>query len=198
MPLFFLFVVVPLVELMLLIQVGGVIGTLPTILICVATGAAGARLAKVEGRAALQRMNQAVYEGRVPTDDIVDGLLILVAGALLLTPGYLTDATGLLLLFPPSRALIRPRVARWFLGHAKTRVANTGAMGAGFGSGPSPFGRSPFGRSASGSSPHGTSGGPARRPSGRPASGAGSDQEVYAPSDAPRPPNPDGPVILDG
>jgi len=185
-PLFFLFVVVPLVELMILIQVGGVIGTLPTILICVATGAAGAKLAKAEGRAALQRMNQAVAAGRIPTDDIVDGLLILVAGALLLTPGYLTDATGLLLLFPPSRALIRPRVVRWFLGHAKTRV-----VGAGWAS----FGQGPFGSAASGPSAWRPGG---RRPTGPPVSGAGTDQEIFSPDDAPRPPNPKDPIILDG
>lgn len=105
--LFLLFLVVPLVELALLIRVGQAIGFWPTVAIVAGTAFAGSFLARREGLAAWTRIQSALAGGRVPGAELVDGLIILVAGALLLTPGVLTDVVGLLGLLPPSRAVIR-------------------------------------------------------------------------------------------
>ena len=105
-----LFVGVPLTELMLLIRVGSEIGTLATIGIVVFTGVLGASLARAEGLATWQRFQARLATGELPHDDLVDGLLILIAGAVLLTPGFLTDAAGFLLLVPPARAAVRRAV----------------------------------------------------------------------------------------
>ena len=105
--LFLLFIVVPAVELILILQVGSRIGLLYTLLLIVVTAMVGVTLAKNEGLAVLQRMRQAAAEGRMPAREMVDGVLILVAGALLLTPGFLTDAVGLLVLFPLTRPFFR-------------------------------------------------------------------------------------------
>lgn len=113
MGLLLLFVVVPAVELLLIVEVGGRIGTLATLGIIVLTGVAGVTLARAEGLAVLERVRAAAAEGRMPTDEVVDGGLILVAAAMLLTPGFLTDACGFLLLFPLTRPLFRRLAARW-------------------------------------------------------------------------------------
>jgi UPF0716 protein FxsA len=108
------FIVVPLAELAVLIAVGDVIGVLPTLLLLLAVSVAGAWLAKREGLAAWRRFQLALAEARVPTVEVADGAMILLAGALLLTPGFLTDVAGLLLLLPPTRAIARrlvPRIA---------------------------------------------------------------------------------------
>jgi UPF0716 protein FxsA len=108
--LFILFIVVPIAELYVIIQVGEAIGVLPTIAILVADSILGSFLLKVQGRAAWRRFNAAVSEGRVPTREVLDGVLVVFGGALLLTPGFLSDIVGILFLLPPTRALIR-RVA---------------------------------------------------------------------------------------
>jgi len=108
-----LFVLVPLVELMLLVQMGRWIGLLPTVALVVLTGILGAALARLQGLATLIRFRQAVAEGRLPHREIVEGILILIAGAVLLTPGLLTDATGFLLLVPPVRRLAAKRIEGW-------------------------------------------------------------------------------------
>lgn len=102
-----LFTVVPLIELALLIQIGRVIGLAATIAIVLLTGIVGATLARWQGLATLRRVQTEMAEGRVPTDALVDGLLILVAGAVLFTPGLITDTIGFLLLIPPTRAAVR-------------------------------------------------------------------------------------------
>lgn len=109
-----LFTVVPIVELGLLIQVGRVIGLAPTIAIVLATGITGAALARWQGLVTLRRVQTEMAEGRVPTGPLVDGLLILVAGGVLLTPGFLTDAVGFLLLIPPTRAAVRRALVEAF------------------------------------------------------------------------------------
>ena len=113
-----LFTIVPLVELYLLIKLGSVVGVAPTVALVVFTGALGAWLARVQGLSVLKRLSTDLGEGRLPTDAVIDGLLILVAGAVLLTPGLLTDALGFLLLVPRSRAVVRKvavtRLARRF------------------------------------------------------------------------------------
>jgi len=106
-----LFTVVPLIELYLLIKIGGVIGVVPTIAIVIGTGVLGAWLARWQGLAVLRRISEEMAAGRLPTDALIDGLLILVAAAVLLTPGLLTDSLGFVLLVPASRAVVRKVVA---------------------------------------------------------------------------------------
>jgi len=108
------FILVPLAELAVLIAVGDVIGLVPTLILLLAVSLAGAWLAKHQGLAAWRRFQLALAEGRMPTVEVADGAMILLAGALLLTPGFLSDVVGILLLLPPTRALARrlaPRLA---------------------------------------------------------------------------------------
>ena len=119
------FIVVPLAELAVLIAVGDVIGLWPTLLLLLVVSVAGAWLAKREGLAAWRRFQLALAEARVPTIEVADGAMILLAGALLLTPGFLTDVAGVLLLLPPTRALVRrlaPRLAERRLRRGGRRV----------------------------------------------------------------------------
>lgn len=99
-----LLLVVPIVELYVLIRVGDVIGLIPTLLLLIGVSIAGTVLLKKEGVATWTRVQLALREGRMPTDEVTDGALILLGGALLLTPGFVTDVVGLALLFPPTRA----------------------------------------------------------------------------------------------
>lgn len=110
------FVVVPFVELYVIIQVAHVIGALDTIALLVVVSAVGAWLVKREGLGVLRRVQQQVQGGAVPGNELVDGLLILFAGALLLTPGFVSDLLGILLLLPPVRFALRA-VARRRLSH---------------------------------------------------------------------------------
>lgn len=105
--LFFLFLVTPTVELILLFKVGEVIGSWPTVALIIATGVAGSYLARREGLSAWQRLNQSIARGGLPGKELLDGVIILVSGALLITPGVLTDIVGFSGLLPPTRALIR-------------------------------------------------------------------------------------------
>lgn len=104
-----LFVTVPLAELALLVWLGSRVGLVPTVALVVVTGIAGAALARWQGLATLARFRAALDAGRLPHRELVDGVLILVAGALLLTPGLLTDLTGFLLLAPPVRRRVGER-----------------------------------------------------------------------------------------
>jgi UPF0716 protein FxsA len=110
--LFLLFTLVPLAELYLLVTIGGLVGLAPTIALIVVTGMFGAWLAKREGRKALAGYQDAMTQGRPPEDGILSGLLILVGGVLLITPGILTDVAGFALMIPPIRHAIAKRVAR--------------------------------------------------------------------------------------
>ncbi len=105
--LFVLFIVVPIIELVVIIQVGQAIGALNTIAVLVLVGVVGAWLAKREGIAVYKRFRRQVEAGVVPGKEIADGFMIMLAGALLLTPGFVTDILGVLLLVPPVRAAIR-------------------------------------------------------------------------------------------
>jgi UPF0716 protein FxsA len=116
MPLLVLiFIVVPIVELFVIIQVGQAIGAIPTIAILIADSVIGATLLRSQGRAAWRRFNGAVAEGKVPAREVLDGVLIIFGGAFLITPGFLTDVIGLILLIPPTRAALRSLVARRFV-----------------------------------------------------------------------------------
>lgn len=108
------FLVVPIIELYLFVEVSSAIGFGYALLWIVGVSVVGAWLVKREGLSALRRANRKVSGGELPTDELITGILILFAGALMLTPGFLTDAFGLLLLFPPSRALVRNRLRSRF------------------------------------------------------------------------------------
>ena len=101
------FIVMPLLELWLLVKLGGHYGVGPTLLLVVVTGIAGAWMARTQGVMILLSIQRELAEGRMPAPQMIDGVMILVAGVLLLTPGLITDAAGFLLLVPPVRALIR-------------------------------------------------------------------------------------------
>lgn len=101
--LFLCFTLIPMIELYLLIQVGSVIGGFNTILLVIISGFLGAWLARMEGINTLMRVRSNMQQGIMPTEDLLDGLIILLAGVVLITPGLLTDAMGLTLLWPVSR-----------------------------------------------------------------------------------------------
>jgi UPF0716 protein FxsA len=112
--LFFLFVVVPLAELYVIIQVAGQIGIWWTIALLLADSIVGTMLMRSQGRAAWRRFNEATAEGRIPAREVADGALIILGGAFLLTPGFLTDIIGFLLLIPPTRAIFRRSIVGLF------------------------------------------------------------------------------------
>ena len=108
-----LFVVLPFIELYVIVQVAHVMGVLPTLAILLLVSIVGAWLVKREGFNAIRRAQARMNEGRVPGRELVDGMLILFAGVLLLTPGFITDAVGILLLLPPVRAVVRLAALRY-------------------------------------------------------------------------------------
>ena len=107
-----LFTVVPAVELLLLIEVGTHIGAAPTLMIIVLTGVVGATLARIQGLAVLGKIQAQLNRGELPTEDMLHGVMILIGGLVLLTPGFLTDAFGFLLLFPLTRDIIKQVLKR--------------------------------------------------------------------------------------
>jgi UPF0716 protein FxsA len=107
-----LFLVVPFAELFVLIKVGQVIGALPTVAVLVVVSVVGAAMVKREGMAVVRRAQEQVRRGRVPGAELVDGVLILFAGTLLISPGFLTDVFGVLLLVPPVRRVVRAVAVR--------------------------------------------------------------------------------------
>lgn len=114
--LFALFIITPVVEMGLLIELGKLIGTLQTIAIIVITGIVGASLAKSQGLRVLGNIRESVQNGEIPHNHLIEGVLILIGGALLITPGILTDAAGFMLVMPWTRRLIRERVKKYFMG----------------------------------------------------------------------------------
>ena len=126
-----LFIVVPIAELAVIIQVGGLIGFWPTLASLILDSILGSMLMRAQGRAAWRRFNEAIGSGRVPAREVADGVLVIFGGALLLTPGFITDIFGILFLLPPTRALIR----RVFLRQALRRMTITMATP---GQGPEP------------------------------------------------------------
>ena len=106
-----LFLIVPIVEIYLLIQVGGVIGAIPTVFLVVFTAVLGALLLRQQGFATLQRVQASMARGELPALQLLEGLFLLFGGALLLTPGFFTDAIGFVCLIPP----LRQRLIGWVL-----------------------------------------------------------------------------------
>jgi UPF0716 protein FxsA len=130
-----IFILVPIAELYVIIKVGGVIGVLPTLALLLADAVLGSMLLRHQGRAAWIRFNRALAEGRLPHKEVFDGVLVIIGGTLLLTPGFLTDILGLIFLIPPTRALVRAMSARW----VRRRMAiGGGATIFTFGTGPRP------------------------------------------------------------
>ncbi|KJS41213.1 MAG: hypothetical protein VR70_05085 [Rhodospirillaceae bacterium BRH_c57] len=130
-----LFIAVPLIEIAVFIQVGGVLGLWPTIALVLLTAVAGTALLRAQGLATLRRAQTSVERGEVPLREVFDGACLLVAGVLLLTPGFVTDAMGLLLFLPP----VRTGLLGW-LGGA-VRAGKVHVRGGGFG--PPPPGHGP-------------------------------------------------------
>jgi UPF0716 protein FxsA len=106
------FVAAAIAELYVIVQVAGGIGVLETIFLLIGISALGVWLTKVAGIGVLYRLQRTVREGRVPSLEIVDGALVLLAGALMIIPGFLSDGVAILLLLPPSRAAVRSVVLR--------------------------------------------------------------------------------------
>ena len=107
-----LMLVVPIVELYVIVQVAGEIGALNTIGVLILISIGGAWLLKREGMAAWRRLQASLAAGRMPTNEVADGALILLGGALLLTPGFISDIVGVLMLLPPSRAVVKRGLRR--------------------------------------------------------------------------------------
>ena len=123
MPLFrlliILLVTVPLLELALLIQVGSVLGILPTALLCIFTAVLGATLIRVQGLQTLQRVQSKLDQREIPAVDLISGLMLLIAGVLLLTPGFFTDFLGFLCLIPKLRDFIARRIIMHLVASSK-------------------------------------------------------------------------------
>jgi UPF0716 protein FxsA len=125
--------VVPIAEIYVIIQVGQAIGALWTILILIADSIIGARLLSWQGRRAWLKFQSTLAEGRIPHREVLDGVLIIMGGAFLLTPGFITDVVGLILLLPPTRAVVRRALVRVLLNPRRARwarvVVRTGPVG---------------------------------------------------------------------
>lgn len=134
-----LFIVVPIAEIYLIIQVGGLIGVWPTLGLILAGALIGSWLLRHEGRSAWRRFNEAIGQRRFPGKEVADGALIIVGGTLLLTPGFLTDLAGIALLVPPTRALVRRVLRRYMIGRF-TFVTAGSFPGGGQGTGQNPGG----------------------------------------------------------
>ncbi len=105
--LLFLFILIPVIEIALLIEVGSMIGTGNTIAVILLTAMIGAYMVKLEGLGVMYRIQQSMNQGAFPAEEMINGMMILIAGALLLTPGFFTDAIGFLMVFPVTRNLIK-------------------------------------------------------------------------------------------
>jgi UPF0716 protein FxsA len=119
--LFIAFTLVPVIEIYLLIKVGSQIGALNTVILVIATGFAGAYLARMQGLHTMYRVRASLDRGVMPTEDLLDAMLIFAAGMVLLTPGFVTDALGLLLLIPETRRwfkdFLKRKFDRWIRDH---------------------------------------------------------------------------------
>jgi UPF0716 protein FxsA len=120
-----LFLVVPIAELYVIVQVAGSLGVLNTLGLLVLSSIVGAWLARREGLGLLRRIQEQLQRGQLPANEVVDGTLILFAGALMVAPGFLTDLLAIVLLLPPTRALIRIALLRRFRHRIEVRTFGT-------------------------------------------------------------------------
>lgn len=123
-----LFIVVPIIELWVIIEIGSLIGVWPTIALLIADALLGSLLLRHQGRGAWRRFNEAIAQRRFPGREVADGLLIAIGGTLLLTPGFVTDVFGLIFLIPPTRAIVR-RLMRGYVGRRFVIVGAPGSSG---------------------------------------------------------------------
>src|SRR6478609_7342211 len=126
-----LFIVVPIAELYVIVQVGQAIGIWPTLALLLADALLGSLLLRHQGRSAWRRFNEALAQRRFPGKEVADGVLIVIGGTLLLAPGFLTDIVGLLLLIPPTRAIARGLLRRFTVGRFAVVGMPGGARSAG-------------------------------------------------------------------
>ncbi len=117
--LFILFTLVPIIELAILIEIGGKFGTFNTIMLIISTGVVGALLAQSQGLIVIRKIQEEISSGRPPATELLDGFFVLIGGTLLITPGLVTDIAGFILLFPGSRNLIK----KWLLAKIKTSIS---------------------------------------------------------------------------
>ena len=110
--LFLAFTIIPIIEIYLLIEIGAMLGALTAVTLVILTGFLGAFLARMQGLQTLYRIQESLREGRMPSGELLDALLIGIAGLVLLTPGFLTDSAGFLLLNPATRNAIKNRLRR--------------------------------------------------------------------------------------
>jgi UPF0716 protein FxsA len=129
-----LFIVVPIVELWVIIEIGSLIGVWPTIALLLADAVLGSLLLRHQGRGAWRRFNAALAERRFPGREVADGLLIAIGGTLLLTPGFVTDVVGAIFLIPPTRAIVR-HLLRGYMSRRLIVVGAGGVAGAAGGHG---------------------------------------------------------------
>jgi UPF0716 protein FxsA len=109
-----LFILIPAGEIGVLLLSGKTIGIWPTILLLILTGILGSYLAKRQGMNTIRKVQEQLQFGRLPGDEILDGICVLFGGLLLLSPGFLTDVFGLILLFPLTRVLLKPMIIKMF------------------------------------------------------------------------------------
>jgi UPF0716 protein FxsA len=131
-----LFIVVPIVEIYVIIQIGALIGVVPTIALLIADAVLGSLLLRHQGRGAWRRFNEAIAQRRFPGREVADGLLIAIGGTLLLTPGFVTDIFGAIFLIPPTRAIVR-RLMRGYVARRFLVVGMPRSMGGAPGGPPS-------------------------------------------------------------
>ncbi len=120
------FIIIPLIELALLMKLAELTSIFTTIALVIVTGVIGSYLARQQGIMVLHRFQSALAEGRMPSRELQDGLMIVFAAALLLTPGLLTDTVGFVLLFPIGRELIRQTLLRRYIGRFNVQVTTSG------------------------------------------------------------------------
>ncbi len=108
-----LFTIVPVLELVILLKVGALIGAAPTIALLILTGLAGAYLARTQGLDLAYKIQRELNQGRLPAEELLDGAMVLAGGILLLTPGFCTDLFGFVLLVPATRTLLKTTVRVW-------------------------------------------------------------------------------------
>jgi UPF0716 protein FxsA len=128
-----IFIVVPLAELYVIFAVGDAIGWWQTLAILALDSIIGSLLLKSQGRAVWLRFNEAMAAGRLPHREVLDGVMVIFGGAFLITPGFLTDILGILLLLPPTRVLMRRLVVRALRGRVAIQVAGAATRRAGRG-----------------------------------------------------------------
>jgi UPF0716 protein FxsA len=150
-----IFILVPLAELYVIIQVGNAIGVIPTLVLLLLDALLGSMLLRHQGRAAWIQFNRALAENRLPHKEVFDGILVILGGALLLSPGFITDIFGLVLVIPPTRAIVRAissRIVRrrmaigatmWTMGRAYRPPRQRPAPGGAGPSSPPPRGPGP-------------------------------------------------------